>query len=422
MDTKRFWSNEIEMGILGGLISYPKLISSIENLEIEYFYNNKHKLLMECLLNGHRHASDALTMIDYANGSPSSKEFGGEDYLYELVDCGCSFGLIQDYANRIFENYKKRKLVQNLQDTIRVFNEENKLTLIDMIELSQKSLMVGHSIESEKLESLSDFSGKMLEEFGENNKKPKIKTGYFGLDKTLRGFSGGQLIILAALTSVGKTTMALNIALNMAKDHHIAFFSVEISKNQIGVKILSNLTRIHSGKIQDCTFNCDEFEEISNKSSCHQAKNLFVMSSSAMTTQKIRSFIRGHIIAHNKTPVVFVDYLQLLKSGLSKEQRHLQIADLAINLKSIAIEFDTPVIALCQLNRESEKRADKTPVLSDLRESASIEHTADVVLLAHRQNEEAGLTNVIIAKNRNGGKGECMLKLRGEYSLFDEVY
>lgn len=251
-----------------------------------------------------------------------------------------------------------------------------------------------------------------------------VPTGFADLDRILLGMQKKDLILLAARPSVGKTALAVNIALNAAlKDYKVAIFSLEMSKSQLAQRMLSSLSLVNSKQFM--SGDITEWEDIFEASSIIAGKSIYMDDTAGISITELRSKCR-RLKADSGLDFIMIDYLQLMTSEGRNENRQQEISTISRNLKALAKELDVPILALSQLSRDSEKNKRK-PKLSDLRESGAIEQDADVVILLHRedyQNEEAEIQNqieLIIAKHRNGEIGSIRLNFIKEYSRFMDL-
>ena len=258
-----------------------------------------------------------------------------------------------------------------------------------------------------------------------------VTTGFTDLDRKTAGLQPSDLIIVAARPSMGKTTFAMNLCENamMASDKPVLVFSLEMPAEQIMMRMIASLARVDQTKIRTGQ-GLDEIEW--NKISSifgmfKQKNNLYIDDSSGLTPTELRSRARRVYRENNGLSLIMVDYLQLMRAPAFSDNRTLEIAEISRSLKALAKELEVPVIALSQLNRTLEQRADKRPVNSDLRESGSIEQDADLIMFIYRDevyndnSEDKGVAEIIIGKQRNGPIGRVRLKFNGQFSRFDNL-
>ena len=258
-----------------------------------------------------------------------------------------------------------------------------------------------------------------------------VTTGFVDLDKKTAGLQPSDLIIVAARPSMGKTTFAMNLCENaaMASDKPVLVFSLEMPAEQIMMRMIASLARVDQTKIRTGQ-NLDETEwsKIASVFGMFKQKNnLYIDDSSGLTPTELRSRARRVYRENNGLSMIMVDYLQLMRAPAFSDNRTLEIAEISRSLKALAKELEVPVVALSQLNRTLEQRADKRPVNSDLRESGSIEQDADLIMFIYRDevyndnSEDKGIAEIIIGKQRNGPIGRVRLAFNGQFSRFDNL-
>jgi replicative DNA helicase len=248
------------------------------------------------------------------------------------------------------------------------------------------------------------------------------------LDKKTSGLQPSDLIIVAARPSMGKTTFAMNLAENamMLEDKPVLVFSLEMPAEQLMMRMLASLSRVDQTKIRTARLEDDDWQRMSNTMSMLKDKeNLYIDDSSGLTPMDVRTRARKIAREHGGISLIMIDYLQLMRVPSLSDNRTLEIAEISRSLKALAKELEVPVVALSQLNRSLEQRADKRPINSDLRESGSIEQDADLIMFIYRDevyNEnspEKGISEIILGKQRNGPIGTVRLTFQGQFSRFD---
>jgi replicative DNA helicase len=255
-----------------------------------------------------------------------------------------------------------------------------------------------------------------------------VPTGFADLDRMTSGMQPGDLIIVAARPSVGKTALALNMAEHVAVDQGlpVAVFSMEMGATQLAMRLLCSVGRIDQQRLRTGRLNDDDWPRLTHAMEKMQDAQLFIDETPALNPLELRARARRLARQYGKLGLVMVDYLQLMSgTGSGGENRATEVAEISRSLKALAKELDVPVIALSQLSREVEKRNDKKPVMSDLRESGAIEQDADVILFIHREDRydpdspNKGMAEIIIGKQRNGPIGSVMLTFLGQYTKFE---
>jgi len=257
-----------------------------------------------------------------------------------------------------------------------------------------------------------------------------VPTGFSGLDTLTSGFQKSDLIIIAARPSMGKTALALNIARNVSVDANtpVAIFSLEMSKEQLSMRLLCSESKVNSSNIRNGFLSKDNWTALTDAASTLTDAPVFIDDSADISATSIRAKAR-RLMMDEGLGLIIIDYLQLMRGRTSAERRDLEISEISRSLKALAKELDVPVVALSQLNRELEKRNDKRPMLSDLRESGALEQDADVVAFIYRDevynkdenNPEKGTAEIIVAKQRNGPVGSLKLKFFKSYTRFENL-
>ncbi|RLC26906.1 MAG: replicative DNA helicase, partial [Deltaproteobacteria bacterium] len=257
-----------------------------------------------------------------------------------------------------------------------------------------------------------------------------VPTGFTRLDNLTSGLQQSELIILAARPSMGKTALALNIARNAAVDANIpvAIFSLEMSKEQLSMRLLCSEARIDSSRLRGGFFSMEDWRKLTDAAGVLSDTSIFIDDTPDISAMEIRAKAR-RLKMEKDIGLVIIDYLQLMKGRMSAERRDLEISEISRSLKALAKELDIPVMALSQLNRMLEQRNDKQPRLSDLRESGALEQDADVVAFIYRDeiynsdenNPKKGMADILLRKNRNGPTGEATLTFLDSYTRFENL-
>ena len=304
----------------------------------------------------------------------------------------------------------------------------------ELLEKSEKALFgVTQTFIQNKLVPIREILNNRYEEFAAIHADPElvqrnmISTGYKSFDEKLGGFKRGDLIIVAARPSMGKTAIALNFAQNVAKkNRHVAIFSLEMSKEQLTDRLIAAAMAVDSWKLQKGKLTEDEFARMGDALETLSHSKIYLDDSPAgegLTSIKSKA---RRLKMESGLDLIVIDYLQLMSNGNSLN-RVQEVSEISRGLKSLARELDVPVIALSQLSRQLESRPDKRPVMSDLRESGSIEQDADIIVMLYRDDyynefsETPGVTNVLIRKNRNGPIGQVDLKFEKSQQKFYEI-
>lgn len=425
---------EAEEAILGSILIDERLINKVsETLDAKDFYRQSHKTVFNAMisLKNQNNVIDILTLTEYLNNINKLEEVGGIAFVTSLPNKVPSTANLDYYIKIVKEKSFLRK-VSYMGESIASLgynNEDNTPEFIlDKIEqmlsgLTKKMILTKvDNIQSQTLSAYMEIENII------NNKGNLLglETGLDDLDHFLQGLKNSDFMILAARPSMGKTAFALNIASYLAveKDIPVVFFSLEMSSIQLIHRIFSirgliDMTELKSGNLNNQM--TQELINISNKLSCSKLiiqDNIFNLAVLRSTARKLRR--------ERNIKLIIIDYLQLLE-GTHRENRNLEISEISRSLKLLAKELDIPIIALSQLSRSVESRQVKKPMLSDLRESGSLEQDVDIVMFLYREDyynpetENKNITDVIIAKNRNGPTGTIPVFFHKEYVRFQNL-
>ncbi len=432
------YSPEAEQSLLGALLIDPERMPRIVELlpQPDYFYLEMHKLIYRVMLDlfTASKAIDFVTVMEALRREKSFDESTGKTYLIDLANNAITLENIVDYANSVREAYDKRMLIQASQRTIEetMSGLDRSDVLIDSAEQRIFDIRQGKNVQglvhiSEVIQETYDRLD-MLNSAESEELKP-ISTGISTLDNYITGLNKSDLILLAARPGMGKTAFALNIASHAAVKQHkrVAFFSLEMSKEQLSSRLLSSLGAIESQKIKTGKMSDDEWSRLIPAGDILSHSEMYLDDTPSITVPAMKAKLRRL----KGVQLVVIDYLQLLQSGRRIENRVQEVSDITRNLKIMAKELNVPVITLSQLSRESEKRADHRPQLSDMRDSGSIEQDADIVLFLYRPgyyndgdnnkddaDEDKDSGECIVAKNRHGEMGIVPLHWSGELMRF----
>lgn len=309
-------------------------------------------------------------------------------------------------------------------------NETEVDTLVDQAQAEIYAVTDGNA--KEDYVSFSEALEATMREIDANSNRPDgvygVPTDFIELDELTGGLHGGQMIVIAARPGVGKSTLALDIARSAAIHHHMptVFFSLEMSRTELAMRVLSAEGKISMGRLKKGDLDTEGWTNLATLQGRIDSAPLFIDDSPNMTLMEIRAKCR-RLKQRNDLKLVVLDYLQLMSSGKKVESRQQEVSEFSRSLKLLAKELDVPVIALSQLNRGSEQRTDKRPMVSDLRESGSIEQDADMVILLHREDmynpesDRVGEADMIIAKHRGGPTRTIPLAFSGKYSRFNNM-
>ena len=424
-----------EQSVLGGmLLSKDAIADVVESLRASDFYKPAHETIYEAILSlyGHGSPADAITVADELKKRGELTRVGGAAYLHTLVASVPTAANAQYYAEIVKEHAIMRRLIEAGTKIAQLgyANETEVDALVDQAQAEIYAVTDGNA--KEDYVSFSEALEATMREIDANSNRPDgvygVPTDFIELDELTGGLHGGQMIVIAARPGVGKSTLALDIARSAAIHHHMAtvFFSLEMSRTELAMRILSAEGKISMGRLKKGDLDTEGWTNLATLQGRIDSAPLFIDDSPNMTLMEIRAKCR-RLKQRNDLKLVVLDYLQLMSSGKKVESRQQEVSEFSRSLKLLAKELDVPVIALSQLNRGSEQRTDKRPMVSDLRESGSIEQDADMVILLHREDmynpdsDRVGEADMIIAKHRGGPTRTIPLAFSGKYSRFNNM-
>lgn len=425
-----------EKSLLGAVMLsndiFPEIISIIK---AEDFYEEKHRTIFQAMLNlyDNHSAIDVLTVTNELKTQKKIKEIGGAPYLTELTNMVPSATHAKDYADIISRASIRRKLIKAGEEISKkaYSDDANVDELVGVAE--QELFSVSDNIVKSDYIPMADLLADAFErmELLHKNKGALrgLKTGFRDLDKKTAGFQKGDLIIIGARPAMGKTTLAQNLAYNIANINGkgVLFFSMEMAKNEIIDRMISDVASVDNWSIRTGNLSDDEFARVGDAMGDLNDVPIYIDDTSSMNIMELRNKARRAKHDHN-IGLVIVDYLQLIQgSDRYKGNRVQEVTEISRGLKILARELEIPVIALAQLSRNVTGRDNPRPVLSDLRESGSIEQDADLVMFLHRpdyyrQNDDnyepTNITELIIAKHRHGAVGKVELYFHDKFLRF----
>jgi replicative DNA helicase len=432
-------SQEAESSVLGGLLLDNNSWDKVADLLVEAdFYRYEHRLVfasITSLVNTNRPA-DVITVFEQMQSQGKAEEIGGLAYLNSLAQYVPSSANIRRYAEIVRERSILRKLV-SVSDEIATsaLNTNGRPVTNILDEAEQKIFSIGEegSRMRQGFQSMDKLVVQLLDRVEEMSQNPNditgVPTGFFDLDRMTSGMQAGDLIVLAARPSMGKTALAINIAEHVAlkEDLPVAVFSMEMGASQLAIRIVGSIGRIDQGRLRTGKLIDDEWPRLSDAIERLKTVSLSIDETPGLTTSELRASARRLARSCGKLGLVVVDYLQLMSGsgGGDGENRATELGEISRGLKMLAKELQCPVIALSQLNRGVEQRTDKRPMMSDLRESGAIEQDADVIMFIYRddyynkESKEPGVAEIIIAKQRNGPTGTVKLTFLKPITKFE---
>lgn len=426
---------EAEEAVLGSILINQETIYGVsELLDIEDFYRKSHRTIFKVMLdlNTTKKAIDIITLTDYLTHISKLEEVGGIAFITSLANKVPSTANLKHYINIVKEKSMLRNII-NIAEHMESMSYDNEQLDTPEVILDKTEQMISRLTKKMIVTKVDNIQGQTLKAYMDieniiNHKDELLglETGLYDLDNFLQGLKNSDFMILAARPSMGKTAFALNIAshLSIKKDTPVVFFSLEMSSNQLIHRIFSSyglipLFNLKSGNLDDA--HTQKLIKVSNKLS--QSK--LIINDEISNLMSLRSIARK-LKRENDIKLIIIDYLQLLE-GTRRENRNLEISEISRSLKILAKELDIPIIALSQLSRSVESRQVKKPMLSDLRESGSLEQDADIVMFLYREDyynpetENKNITDVIVAKNRNGPTGTIPVYFHKEYVRFQDL-
>ncbi|MBN1889173.1 MAG: replicative DNA helicase [Thermoflexales bacterium] len=416
-------SLEAEEAVLGSILIDPEALYRVHFLSAADFFLVKHQWIWQALtaLSEHRQPVDYLTVCQELDRRTQLAEIGGQAYLSHLIGAVPTAIHAEGYGRIVEQHSIRRKLLAAASDIAQLAYAEEK-DITDVLDQAQKAVYdIAPSQNGQSLEHLPPLLAEyyqMIEARYERRGEPTalgVPTGFADMDRLLGGLRKTDLIVLAARPSVGKTSLLLNIALNAATrfQQRVAIFSLEMSRDQVIERFVAHQSGIDSHKLRTgglAEADWPVFVEATSHLSTN-GKGLWIDDTPAVSPMQMRSRLRW-LQAQHGLDLVVMDYLQLMSPGGKFENRVQEVSHISRSLKALAKELHVPVLAVSQLNRAIEQRADKKPLLSDLRESGSIEQDADVVLFLHRDDDkifdlDAPMIplDLIVAKHRKGPTG-----------------
>ncbi len=434
-------SIESESSVLGGLLLDNNAWDRVGDLLTEGdFYRYEHRLIYRAvgaLINANKPA-DVITVYEHLQALDDAVDVGGLVYLNSLAQYVPSAGNIRRYAEIVRERSVLRKLVAASDEiATNAFNPKGRPVSTIVDEAEQKIFNIGEQGSRNKqgflaMDTLVVQLLDRVQEMADNpNDVTGVPTGFYDLDRMTAGFQAGDLIVLAARPSMGKTALAINIAEHVALNEGlpVAVFSMEMGAAQLAVRIVGSIGRIDQGHLRTGKLTDEEWPRLTEAIEKLRNISLHIDESAGLTSSELRANARRLARQCGKLGLIVVDYLQLM-SGSSNdgENRATELGEISRGLKMLARELQCPVIALSQLNRSVETRPDKRPMMSDLRESGAIEQDADIIMFIYRDEyytkdacKEPGVAEVIIAKQRNGPTGVVKLAFLKPITKFESL-
>ncbi len=432
-------SVDAERAVLGGLMLDNKAWDRIADVvTAEDFYRHDHRLIFNAIgeLAERNQPLDAVTVSEFLARNDQLDEMGGLAFLGQLAKDTPSAANIQAYGQIVRERALLRNLIDvgvAIADSAYTSDGRDASELVDdaersVFQIAERGKRRGSGFQAlrkilpatiDRLDYLSHTEGDVT----------GLSTGFNSLDDMTAGLQRGDLVIIAGRPSMGKTTLAMNIAENAAigSGKAVAIFSMEMSAEQISFRMIGSIGRVDQSNLRRGNFNDEDWNRINSAVAIMSEAKIYIDDTPSLSPTEVRARARRLARENGGLGLIVLDYLQLMQVQGNKENRATEISEISRSLKALAKELDCPVIALSQLNRSVEQRTDKRPVMSDLRESGAIEQDADVICFIYRdevydkETTRKGIADIIIAKQRNGPVGEVHLTFLGQYTKFENL-
>ena len=420
------------------LVSSEAIEITLRSVKIETFYFKNHQELYKAILAMYRRKLpiDIITVNSFLQDNGLLSKTGGIKVLIELINHVPNLLYLDNYIKLVQDKFLRRSLIKFGYEAINSGYITN-LPLEEILNtLEGKLFNLTNEIQSSDILSSVDLFSSIFFELQQKSSQAMLgglPSGFYDLDSLTQGFQKSDLIIVAGRPSMGKTALCLNMALNSIKGSQlpVLFFSLEMSKEQLAYRILTSETMINPMRLRTGNLYKEDWVKLNETMKELASLPLFIDDTANLSVQEIRSKIKKIIFEHNQIGLIVIDYLQLMQSSKIKTENRVQeLSQITRSLKNLAREFKVPVIALSQLSRSVESRTTKRPILSDLRDSGSIEQDADLVLMLYResyynskakQDENTDITELIITKQRNGPIGTVELNFNTAHTKFLNV-
>jgi replicative DNA helicase len=434
-------SIEAESSVLGGLLLDNGAWDRVGDLLVDTdFYRHEHKLIyaaIGALINASKPA-DVITVSEQLQNQGKTAEMGGLAYLNSLAQYVPSASNIRRYAEIVRERSILRKLVSASDEiATNAFNPQGKAIDRILDEAEQKIFNIGEegSRMKQGFQSMDTLVVELLDRVQEMADNPNditgVPTGFYDLDRMTSGLQPGDMVVLAARPSMGKTAFAINIAEHVALNEGlpVAVFSMEMGASQLAVRVVGSIGRIDQGHLRTGKLSDEEWPRLTEAIEKLRTVSLHIDETPGLTPSELRANARRLARQCGKLGLIVVDYLQLMSGsgGSGGDNRATELGEISRGLKMLAKELQCPVIALSQLNRSVEQRTDKRPMMSDLRESGAIEQDADIIMFIYRDDyynkdsKDPGVAEIIIGKQRNGPTGTVRLTFLKNLTRFESL-
>jgi replicative DNA helicase len=431
-------SVEAEQAVLGGLMIDANAWDAVADIvTASDFYRRDHRLIFEAIAEVAeiRGSCDVVTISEHLERKGRLEEIGGMHYLGSIARDTPSAANVRAYSEIIRERSILRQLVAAGGEIAAAATDSRGRPAAELVDEAERrvfEIAERGSRGRSGFRAVRDILPQTIDRLDTLHQSPGeirgVPTGFTLLDRKTAGLQAGDLVVIAGRPSMGKSTLAVNIAESaaIAKGVAAGIFTMEMSAEQVTLRMISSLGRVNASHLRSGNFSDEDWSRIQGAMSQLSSAPIYLDESPALTPTELRARAR-RLKRERDLGLIIVDYLQLMQVPGTKENRATEISEISRSLKALAKELSVPVIAISQLNRAVEQRTDKKPVMSDLRESGAIEQDADLILLIYREEAydqnttRRGIADIIIAKQRNGPTGEVQLTFLGEYTRFENL-
>ena len=426
---------DAERAVLGAILLHDDAYHSIaELLSAADFYHIGHQLIYQAIVELAEKSQriDMITLQNKLESMQALEKVGGVVYLIGLQEDIPAVGLVEQHAKIIREKSTLRTLIASSVDIIsNCYQNSEKESDAIIDEAEQKIFQISNRTSGQNFVQLNIWLRKTFQHLSSIKSNDKgvtgIQTSFRHLDQMTSGFQRGDLIILAARPSMGKTALSLNMAVNAARNGHcVGYFSLEMSAEQLTLRLLSTESGILHHSIRNATISSEEWVELTHVAADLAEMKMYIDDTAGLNLMELRAKARK-LKAQSNVDFLVIDYLQLLHTNKKHENRHQEVSEISRSLKALAKELQIPIVALSQLSRAVDSRMDRRPMLSDLRESGAIEQDADVIMFLYRdvvyhpETDNPSGAELIIGKQRNGPTGTVPLQFIRELTKFEDA-
>jgi replicative DNA helicase len=428
------FSAEAERAVLGAILLNDEQINTvIEIIQPKDFYHKAHTTIFQGMIDlvKEQKRIDLISLQDHLEKHRVLQEIGGITYLLSLQEDIPSLGMIAQHARIIKDKSILRELIQSATHIISSCYEQNNLAIDEVLDLAERQIFqIANKKTQQSFIQLNIWLKKTFEHLSDIKNHAKgltgVATGYKALDEMTSGFQKGDFIVMAARPSMGKTAICLGLAAHAARQGmSVGFFSLEMSAEQLTLRLLSMQASIAHHHLRNASITSDEWLDLTYIAGDLARWNLYIDDTAMLSLMEIRTKARK-LKAEKGLDLLIIDYLQLLRTHTKHENRHQEVSEISRSLKALAKELEVPIIAISQLSRAVDSRMDKRPMLSDLRESGAIEQDADLIMFLYRdvvynpETENPAIAELIVGKQRNGPTGTVFLNFVKELTKFEE--